>query len=104
MLSMIVSTLTHSHSCRHCDETWSCTECYDPDTYDIVRHGCEPQQKYRVRMAVIMALSVQKCRYGCNRPCSHDKTGPKRVKACQSGDCGECKRCYGFLQQWKSMT
>ena len=97
-LGVIDTLVSHNHFCKHCELSWSCTSCNDPDEYDVRQHGCEPQRQYRIRMAILMGLPNRKCQYGCSRPCDHPRI-ERKLSRCKTGECGECKRGMWLLSQ-----
>lgn len=75
--------LTHVHSCRYCDRTFSHSEEYPLDNRPIPKtcaeltdisrfHGCLEGIVGRRRVAIILSSSGRsRCKYSCDRPCSH---------------------------------
>ena len=96
-LAMVIETsISHSHLCAHCDTTWSCHRCIDPDAYHVRKHGCKAQLDYSKRMAMVMSQANRKCKYGCVGECNHARTNARLPSSCKSGYCGECKHCMMF--------
>ncbi len=69
--------LTHSHSCKHCDTTWSCIG-EEPwgcllEGYEVKHHGCEEQLAYSKKMGRLLRNAGAKCIYNCGGPCPHPR-------------------------------
>jgi hypothetical protein len=60
--------MTHSHFCKHCDSTWSCTEYICSGEYDV-KHECGERERDNRRLVRMLRGSI--CKYKCSSKCSH---------------------------------